>query len=320
MKQRMKALVFNRTLQMKEMTEPKPAEDEVLIRVRMAGICNTDIEITRGYMGFRGVLGHEFVGEVVASDRNEWMGKRVVADINLGCGECEYCRNGLRRHCPQRRVTGILGKDGAFAEFIAYPVTNLFAIPDSISDEEAVFIEPIAAACEILEQVHIEPIHRVAVVGDGKLGQLIARVLRLTGCRMTVYGMSEQKLRLLESLGIETSLSESSMNEKYDVIVEASGSTSGFAKALELIKPRGVFVLKSTMHEATSINTASLVIDEIQLIGSRCGRFEPAVRLMENRLIDVKPLISGIYPFEDAMGAFEEAKKPATLKVLLDFR
>jgi alcohol dehydrogenase len=237
----MKALVFNRTLQIEEMAKPKTAEDEALIRVRMAGICNTDIEITRGYMGFRGVLGHEFVGDVVASDRDEWMGKRVVGDINLGCGECEYCRTGLRRHCPQRRVTGILDKDGAFAEFIAYPVTNLFTIPDSISDEEAVFIEPLAAACEILEQVHIEPTHRIAVVGDGKLGQLIARVLRLTGCRLTVYGMSERKLGLLGPLGIETILAESHRNDKYDVVVEASGSPSGFAKALELVKPRGVF-------------------------------------------------------------------------------
>ncbi len=316
----MKALVFDRTLQIEEMARPKPAGDEALIRVRMAGICNTDIEITKGYMGFRGVLGHEFVGDVVASDRDEWMGKRVVADINLGCGECEYCRTGLQRHCPQRRVTGILEKDGAFAEFIAYPVTNLFTLPDSISDEEAVFIEPLAAACEILEQVHIEPIHCVAVVGDGKLGQLIAWVLRLTGCRLTVYGKSEQKLCLLEPLGIETTLSESPMNEKYDVVVEASGSPSGFAQALKLVKPRGLFILKSTMHEATSVNTAPLVMNEIHLIGSRCGRFEPAIRLMENRLIDVKPLISGIYPFENALEAFEQAEKPATLKVLLDFR
>ena len=315
----MKALVYEGGLNIQEKPKPTPEDNEALIRIRMAGICNTDIEITKGYMDFRGVLGHEFVGDVIDCPQNDWLGKRIVGEINLGCRSCDYCRSGLERHCPQRKVLGILNKDGAFAEYVTLPITNLVAVPNSITDDEAVFVEPLAAACEIIEQVHIEPTHSVAIVGDGKLGQLIARVLRLIGCELTVYGMSQQKLKLLESLGVETRMSESAGNDKYDFVVEASGSPSGFNTALDLVKPRGTFILKSTTHENPVVQLSRLVIDEIRLIGSRCGRFEPAIRLFEKGLIDISTLITKVYPFEDALAAFEEATAPLSLKILLNF-
>ena len=316
----MKALVFDGNLAIQDRPKPKPQENEALIRIRMAGICNTDVEITKGYMGFTGILGHEFVGEVVECRSKKWIGKRVVGEINIGCGICEYCRKDLDRHCPSRKVLGISGKDGAFAEYITLPVKNLVAVPDSISDEEAVVIEPLAAACEILEQVHIEPTHRVAIVGDGKLGQLIARVLHLTGCRITVFGMSRAKLSKLDVMGIETHITNSPTNKKFDIVVEVSGSPSGFSFAMDLVRPRGIFILKSTMHEDIAFNTARLVIDEIELVGSRCGRFEPAARLLDRGLIDVKPVITKAVPFERAEEAFVEAKAPESLKVLIGFK
>lgn len=315
----MKALVFDGNLAIQERPKPEPQEDEALIRVRMAGICNTDIEITKGYMDFTGILGHEFVGEVIECRSEKWIGKRAVGEINIGCGICEYCQKDMHRHCPSRNVLGISGKDGAFAEYVTLPAKNLVAVPDGISDEEAVFIEPIAAACEILEQVHIQPIHRVAIVGDGKLGQLIARVLYLTGCRLTVFGMSRVKLSLLDGMRIDTHITNSPTNEKFDVVVEASGSPSGFLLAMDLVKPRGIFILKSTIHENIVFNTARMVINEIQLIGSRCGRFEPAVRLLDKGLIDVKPLIAKKFTFNHASEAFEVAKDPKSLKVLIEF-
>lgn len=198
----MKALVFDKVLQIRDVDRPEAGEGEALVKVRMAGICHTDVEITMGYMGFTGIPGHEFVGEVEACSDSEWVGKRVAGEINIGCGVCESCRRGMERHCPIRSVLGILEKDGAFAEYLTLPVKNLVAIPDSIRDEEAVFIEPLAAACEILEQVHIEPTHSVAIVGDGKLSQLIARVLRLTGCRIRVFGRVEKKLGILRIWGL----------------------------------------------------------------------------------------------------------------------
>lgn len=316
----MKALVFDGNLRFQQKQIPEPDKGEALIKVRIAGICHTDVEITKGYMGFRGVLGHEFVGEAAESDQSDWVGKRVVGEISIGCGGCEDCLKGLDRHCSRRRVLGIDGKDGVFAEYLTLPVKNLVAVPDSVSDEEAVFVEPLASACEILEQVHIEPSHRVAVIGDGKLGQLIVRVLRTTGCRLTVIGRVEQKLKCLESLGVLTVKVDVPLDEKFDMVVEASGSPSGFSRALELVKPRGVFVLKSTTHEDIRFNPARIVIDEVHLVGSRCGRFEPAVRLLERRLVEVKSLISHIFPFERALEAFKAAQDPEILKVLLDFR
>ncbi|MFH1943358.1 MAG: alcohol dehydrogenase catalytic domain-containing protein [bacterium] len=316
----MKALVFDKILQYQERPVPKPKTGEALIRILMAGICNTDVEITKGYMGFRGVLGHEFVGEVVECESEEWVRKRVVGEINIGCGTCGDCRMGMERHCPDRRVLGIHGKDGALAEFLTLPIKNLVLAPDSISVEEAVFVEPLAAACEILEQVHIAPTHRVAVVGDGKLGQLIVRVLRLIGCRLTVFGLNKSKLQLLDCMGIETHIGKTPSAMKFDIVVDASGSSSGFRLAMGLVKPRGIFVLKSTTHGGIRFNPARLVVDEVQLIGSRCGRFEPAVRLLEHRLVEVKSLISDVFPFERVLEAFEAAQRPDSLKVMVDFR
>jgi len=257
---------------------------------------------------------------VVECDAADWVGQRVVGEINIGCGACESCQRGLERHCPHRKVLGILDKDGVFAEYLTLPVKNLVVVPESIPDEEAVFVEPLAAACEILEQVHVGPTQRVAVVGDGKLGQLIAGVLRLAGCELAVFGKSKKKLRILESLGVNTHLASSKAVEKFDVVVEASGSPSGFSSALDLIKPRGIFVLKSTTHEEIWFHPARIVVDEIHLVGSRCGRFESAIRLLEKWLVDVRPLISKIFPFKQALEAFQEAQKSDTLKVLLDFR
>jgi threonine dehydrogenase-like Zn-dependent dehydrogenase len=316
----MKTLLFDGSLHFSEKEMPRPASDEALIRVLMAGICNTDMEILKGYMGFQGVPGHEFVGEVVHCSLKQWIGKRVAGEINLACGACEQCTRGLERHCLERKVLGISGKDGVFAEYITLPVKNLIAIPDGIPNKEAVFIEPLAAACEILEQIHIEPVHCVAVIGDGKLAQLIVRVLRLTGCRLAAVGKHRTKLSLIQKLGIETKLWTQPCDEKFDVVVEASGSTLGLLPAMDLLKPRGILILKSTINEDVKLNTAKLVIDEITAIGSRCGRFTPAVRLLLNRLIQVDDLISAVYPFDQALEAFKKAKETDTIKVLLEMR
>jgi len=316
----MKAIVFDERLRFMDAPKPKAKAGEALIRVRMAGMCNTDIEITKGYMGFKGILGHEFVGEVVECADEDWLGKRVVGEINIGCGKCPACVQGMDRHCPDRSVLGIKKKHGAFAEYITLPLKNLMVVPDSIYNQEAVFIEPLAAACEILDQVHIGPSHHVAIVGDGKLGQLIARVLRLTGCRIRLFGKTREKLKHLKDLGIESAVSNTGLDEKFNVVVEASGDPSGFDLALNLIKPRGTLVLKSTTHKQNRSNIASLVIDEITLIGSRCGRFEPAMKLIDSGLVDVKPLISEVFLFHRGTIAFRAAQRPEVLKVLLDMR
>ena len=316
----MKALLFDGSLHFTEKDPPRPVRNEALIRVLMAGICNTDIEILKGYMGFRGIPGHEFVGEVVDCKQKQWIGKRVVGEINLGCGTCDQCIHGMERHCSGRKVLGISGKDGVFTEYTTLPLRNLIVVPDTISDREAVFIEPLAVACEILEQIHVEPKQHVAVIGDGKLAQLIVRVLRLTGCRLTAIGKHPTKLSLIQQLGIKTKLWTQSSNEKFDIIVEATGSPSGLPLALGLLKPRGILVLKSTMRGDMKLNTAKLVIDEITVIGSRCGRFEPAVRLLRDRLVQVNDLISAVYPFDQALLAFEKTKEADTIKVLLDVK
>lgn len=316
----MKALQFDQGLSLIDVDDPRPGPGEALIRIRIGGICQTDVEITKGYMGFRGILGHEFVGEVVECENAGWVGKRVVAEINVGCGSCEACRTGKGRHCPERSVLGILNRNGAFAEFLTLPVTNLHTVQDSISDEEAVFVEPLAAACEILEQVHIEPDHRVLVVGDGKLAQLVVRVLRLTGCPLSVVGMHSSKLNLLNALGVQTVLECLPEDDDYDIVVDASGSASGFHAALEHVKSRGILVLKSTTHQEIRFNPAKIVVDEIRVVGSRCGPFEPALRLLEQGLIEVESLIWKTFPFELALNAMDAAMEPAALKVLLDFR
>ena len=283
-----------------------------------SGICNTDLEILRGYMAFSGIPGHEFVGTVEKCSASEWEGRRVVGEINCGCGQCEYCRRGLARHCPNRTVLGILGRDGAHAEFTVLPLENLHPVPDSVSSREAVFVEPLAAALEIAEQLHLPPGQNICVLGDGKLGQLIARVLRLYSPKLTVVGKHAEKLRLLEKFGVNTlPASEANDLPEQDVVVEATGRPEGLALATRLIKPRGTLVLKSTYHGELSFNPAPWVIDEVTVLGSRCGPFAPALRLLEQGLVEVEDLISAEFPREDALQAFQVAREPESLKVLV---
>jgi len=298
--------------------EPTPLKGETLLRVRLAGICNTDLELVRGYMAFRGVLGHEFVGEVVQGPDPGWIGRRVVGDINAACYACETCRAGRHTHCPNRTTLGIDRRDGVFADFSLLPQANLYAVPDSIPDEMAVFTEPLAAACEILEQVNLSPTERVVVMGDGKLGLLVAAVLRLTGCDLTLVGRHEKKLAIAEQWGVRVRLAGDRLPERQaDLAVECTGSPSGFTDALRMVRPRGTLVLKSTYHENLDMNVSSLVVNEIELIGSRCGPFAPALRLMESGLVDPRPLIDAVFPLDQAESAFARAAARGALKILL---
>jgi threonine dehydrogenase-like Zn-dependent dehydrogenase len=297
----------------------KPRRDgEALVRVLLAGVCNTDLEIVRGYAGFHGTLGHEFVGVVEDSPERSQIGRRVVGEINAGCGSCELCRSGDSRHCATRTVLGIHGREGAFAEYLTLPPANLVPVPDGISDEEAVFTEPLAAACEILDQVSVGEKNSVAVIGDGKLAQLIARVVSTTGCSLVVIGKHESKLGLLRDIGIETAKPGSFRpTGRFDVTIEASGKPEGFLTALDLTKPRGTIVLKSTFNSPVQVDTWRIVVDEITLVGSRCGRFQPALDLLSSKRVDVLPLITSRFPLADGVAAIEAASRPGALKVLL---
>jgi len=288
------------------------------VRVKLAGVCNTDLELAKGYMQFRGVPGHEFVGVVERAPGNEeWVGRRVVGDINAACGQCPTCQANRPTHCPHRTTLGIAGRDGAFAEYLTLPVRNLYPVPDSIPDEIAVFAEPLAAACEILQQVHVRPTDRVVVLGDGKLGLLCAQTLALTGCDLTVVGRHQDKLDILARRGIPTLLEETGVEPGADVVVETTGNPGGYAAARRLVRPRGVIVLKSTYHGALDADLTMAVVNEITLVGSRCGPFAPALRLLERGLVDVLPLIHARYPLSEALVAFEHAARPGTLKVLI---
>lgn len=292
---------------------------EAIVRVLLSGICNTDIEITRGYGGFKGTIGHEFVGIVADSPDGTLVGQRVVGEINAGCGECELCRSGDPRHCPKRSVLGILGRDGAHAEFLRLPLMNLLPVPERIADEHAVFAEPLAAACGIMERTPVTKEKNVAVIGDGKLGLLCAQTMALTGASVVLIGKHPEKLRIAERRGIETDTAKSASKRKreFDVVVEASGSASGFNTAIGLLRPRGVLVLKSTFHGTTQINAATIVVDEISIVGSRCGRLAPALDLLKKGAIDVDSLISEEYPLRDGLMAIERAAKKGVLKVFL---
>ncbi len=320
----MKALVFNEKLELVDnYKKPVPARGEALVKVLTAGICNTDLEIVRGYQDFRGIPGHEFVGmvEEVNALQQDLAGKRVVSEINCGCSVCDFCVKGLKNHCLQRRVIGIKGKNGALAEYLTLPVENLFDVPDSVSDEEAVFIEPLAAAFEILEQVHIKPNDRIAVLGDGKLGLLTAMVLQHSVSELCLIGKHPEKLDLAGSSQIDTLLLENlPRDNSFDLVVEATGNPGGFELAQEILKPRGTLVLKSTATESKELNLSSLVINEITLVGSRCGPFSPAIKALENKAVDVKPLISSIFPADKALEAFKIAAEKNTFKVLVDFK
>ncbi len=320
----MKAVFFDDKLVfVEDYPAPEPGEDEALIRVSLAGICNTDLEIRKGYKGFKGIIGHEFVGvvEKINGSDQELTGKRVVGEINCGCGLCSYCLRGLKNHCPDRKVLGIVNRDGAMAEYITLPVKNLLKVPENISDEEAVFTEPLAAAFEITRGVHIKPADKILVMGDGKLGLLCCLVLNPLHPDLTLVGKHENKLMIARGQNVKTVLLDNLKLEKnYDTVVESTGTADGFDMALKLVRPGGTIVLKSTVAEGREINLAPVVIDEITVAGSRCGPFEPALRALERKSIDVRPLITGIFPFERAEEAFEKAEEKGSLKVIIDFR
>jgi threonine dehydrogenase-like Zn-dependent dehydrogenase len=305
------------TLRLAEVAVPAAEAETAVVRVQLAGICDTDLELTRGYMGFRGVLGHEFVG-MVADGPVAWVGRRVVGEINFACGRCEYCAGGLARHCSGRRVMGILNADGAFAEYVAVPVANLHAVPDGVPDEAAVFTEPLAAACEIVEQVRIAPGQRCVVLGDGKLGLLAAQVLAQAGAHVLAVGKHDAKLAILARRGIETVRLDTWDRARVDVVVEATGSAEGLALAMAAARPRGTLVLKSTVAATAALNLAPLVIDEITVVGSRCGPFAPALGALAAGSVDVSSLIAARYPLRDGVDAMRHAAEPGTLKVVIE--
>ena len=296
---------------------PESANDQVaLIKVHLAGICSTDLQIFKGYMAFRGVPGHEFVGSVVEGPL-ELIKKRVVGEINFACGRCDYCNRGLGRHCPSRSVMGILGADGAFAEFLSVPVPNLHVVSESVSDEEAVFTEPLAAAFEILEQVQLNPGDEVLVLGDGKLSFLCAQVLRLASANVALVGKHPDKLRLIKRSGVRTMLLSDWKPKQFDVVVEATGSPSGLQLAMSAVRPRGTLVLKTTIAGEHKVSLAPLVINEITVVGSRCGPFAPALDALRERSVSVTPLIEKIYPLSEGVEAVAHAGSPGARKILL---
>ena len=284
----------------------------------MAGICGTDLEILQGYMKYHGILGHEFVGIVEKSHNPVLIGKRVVGEINAGCDKCNFCEKGIPRHCPNRTVLGILKRDGAFAEFLSLPEKNLHVIPDSITDEQAVFVEPLAAAFEIKEQIHLESYWDVAVVGDGKLAQLVVQVLKLSCPDITCFGRHKSKLQNLVNNGIKIKIGiEPSDKQSFDLVIEATGNNSGFLDAIKLAKPRGTVVLKSTIASRENLDLTQVVVNEITLVGSRCGLFKPAIDALSTGIISVDSMIDSTFPLEEFSKAIEYTKKPDTLKVFL---
>jgi alcohol dehydrogenase len=338
----MQALLFDGQLRLaNDYPAPLLAPGEALIRPSLVGICNTDIEITRGYMGFRGVLGHEFVGIVQECEDRAWVGRRVVGEINAACRRCAVCAQGDESHCPERTTLGIDRRDGAMAELFSLPIACLHEVPTGVPDQAAVFTEPLAAALEILERSHLRPTDRVAVVGDGKLGLLCAQVLRLPGCEVVVIGRHPERWEVLRELGIASmhvndlgrrdketrrqgdldpiSLSPHlpvSLSGAFDVVVDCTGQPSGLATARRLVRPRGRLVLKSTFAAESGLNLSMLVVDEVQLLGSRCGPFAPALRLLDRSLIRVEPLVAGRFPLRQGLNAFAAADRH--LKMLLE--
>lgn len=306
----------NRLISLRHVPEPTVA-GEALIRIRQAGICGTDLELVKGYYPYTGILGHEFVGEVVAAEDPTWVGARVVGEINVVCGTCEACRGGRRTHCPNRTVLGIVNRHGTFAEYTTLPLVNLHRVPDTVPDEMAVFTEPLAAALEIQEQVSIHPTDRVLLIGAGRLGQLIAQTLALTGCDLRVLARHPVQKDLLVARSIALIAEDELPLRSWDVVVEATGSAAGFHLARQAVRPRGTLVLKSTYAGDLTINASALVVDEITVIGSRCGPFDAALRLLEARHVDPTPLIMDVFPLSRATEAMERAAQPGMLKVLL---
>lgn len=315
----MRALYYDGQLHYRtDAAAPQLTGDQALLKIRQAGICNTDLEIVRGYMGFRGIPGHEFVAEVVSGDAR-FLGQRVVGEINAACGKCDICSSGVPSQCRHRTTVGIDRHDGAFAEFMPLTIRNLHLVPDTMSDAAAVFVEPLAAAFQVLEAVHISPRDKVIVIGAGKLGMLVAQVLKLTGADLSVVVRREKQANLLAQWGIRAVTREELPDKHAHVVVDCTGVSEGFAESLNLVMPRGTIVLKSTYHGLPQADLTRVVVDEIRVIGSRCGPFDAALRALAAQQIDVESLIEAHYPFDKALTAFNHASKPGTLKVLLDF-
>ena len=301
-----------------DLPTPRPAPGEALIRTRLAGICSTDLELLRGYYPFTGVPGHEFVGEVVeAHSAPHLEGKRVVGEINLVCGDCAYCHAGRPTHCLKRTALGIAGRNGVFADYFTLPVENLHLVPEDVADEEAVFTEPLAAALEILEQVHVHPTDRVLVIGAGRMGQLIAQTLSLTGVDLSVIARHENQRALLVQQGFVAISEDSIPKASMDIVVDATGSPGGFESARKAVRPRGTLVLKSTYAGNLDFDASALVVDEINLVGSRCGPFAPALRLLRQKSVRPAIFIEHIYPFANGLEAYKKASLRGILKVLL---
>jgi len=308
----------NGRVEVRKRPRPRSREGFALIRLLCGGICNTDLELRRGYYGFRGTPGHEFVGEVVESGNPKLIGRRVVAEINLACGRCGWCGRGLGRHCPRRTVLGIVRHPGAFAEFLTLPERNLHVLPASLATEAAVFVEPLAAACEILDQVRIPAGAATAVLGDGKLGLLVAQVLHVHGAAVRLFGRTREKLRIAQAAGVATEVVPRKLpTAAFGYVVEATGSPEGLSNAVEIVKPRGTIVMKSTVHGSVNLDTAPVIVNEITLVGSRCGRFAPALRLLREGKVRVSEMISDRFPLAKAPQAFDRAAEKGVLKVLL---
>ena len=303
---------------MRDIVKPKRGKSQAILRLITGGICNTDLELMRGYYAFKGTPGHEFVAEVVDADSKKWVGKRVVGEINASCGRCEWCRRKLGRHCPERTVLGIVNHPGAFAEFFMLPEANLLEVPAAVPTEFAVFTEPVAAACEILEQVKIAKGEAVAVLGDGKLGLLIAQVLQAHGAKVSQFGKHKAKLEISAATGVKTYITDKLPEEAFGKVVDATGSAQGLSSAIHMTRPRGVVIMKSTVNEKATIDTAPIIVNEITLIGSRCGRFEPAMKLIRGKKLNLGPMIHDRFPLEQAPNAFKNAAERGVLKVLLN--
>ncbi|HDJ22877.1 MAG TPA: alcohol dehydrogenase [Candidatus Aminicenantes bacterium] len=321
----MRALLFTGShLELKaDFPEPKIKKGEAKIKVLKAGICNTDLEITKGYLGFRGVLGHEFVGVVEEASSPGLLGQRVVGEINLPCGQCKYCLHGQSRHCPSRQVLGIKDKDGVFADYVTLPEKNLHLLPDSLSSDEALFTEPLAAALRIIEQLPPDFVKKkeeikACVLGDGKLGLLAAQALKKVFPQVSCLGKHGNNLTLLSSWGITTYLNTDHGGLKFDLIVEATGNKEGLNQAVSLVQPEGIIFLKSTLQDDYEGNLSPLVIDEIQIIGSRCGPFPQAIKWLENKRVEVLKMIEAEYTLERAKEAMQRAAQPGALKVILN--
>lgn len=314
----MRSLVYDGLLHLKtDMPRPQIEGDEALLKIRRAGICNTDIELVKGYMNFSGTLGHEFVGEVVEGG-TDWLGKRVVGEINVACGSCAFCNRGIPSQCVNRTTVGIDRHPGGFADYLNLTTRNLYAVPDSVSDDAAVFVEPLAAALQVTEAVHISPRDRVVVVGAGKLGMLVTQVLKLTGTDVVAVIRREKQARLLGNWGIPAVERADLLDGSADVVVDCTGTAGGFCTALDLVKSRGTIVLKSTYEGLPEADLTRVVVDEVRVIGSRCGPFDAALRLLARDLIDVESLIEARYPLDDALLAMDHAAQRGVFKVLLD--